>query len=87
MVGCVLYTLAYFTHPFVDSNAVGIAAGVYRFPKHPEETPYRVSDKIQDLIRNLLTPNPAFRPSVEEAMQLVANWNNLPSIPLNVLLP
>ena len=43
MLGCVLYTLAYFIHPFVDSNAVGIAGGVYRFPKHPEETPYQVS--------------------------------------------
>lgn len=36
MVGCVLYTLSYFTHPFVDSNAIGIANGVYRFPKYPE---------------------------------------------------
>lgn len=35
MLGCVLYTLAYFTHPFLDANAIGIAAGVYRFPKYP----------------------------------------------------
>jgi AP2-associated kinase len=64
MVGCVLYTLAFFTHPFVDSNAIGIADGVYRFPKYPEETQYQVSDRIKDLIRNFLTPNPAFRLSV-----------------------
>ena len=62
MLGCVLYTLAYFTHPFVDSNAVGIAGGVYRFPS---DSKYPVSAKIKDLIRNLLTPNPTFRPSVQ----------------------
>jgi hypothetical protein len=43
MTGCVLYTSAYFIHPFVDSNAIGIAAGTYRFLKYPEETKYRVS--------------------------------------------
>jgi hypothetical protein len=43
MIGCVLYTLSYFTHPFLDSNAIGIAAGTYRFPKYQEETKYKVS--------------------------------------------
>jgi AP2-associated kinase len=68
MLGCVLYTLAYFVHPFVDSNAVGISGGVYRFPNYPDETNYEVSDKIKDLIRNLLTPNPRFRPSIQEVL-------------------
>ena len=68
MVGCVIYTLAYFIHPFVDSNAIGIANGVYRFPSYPAETEYQVSDKIKDLIRNLLTPNPQYRPSVDQAI-------------------
>lgn len=86
MVGCVLYTLAFFTHPFVDSNAVGIAGGVYRFPKYPEETPYQISDKIKDLIRNFLTPNPAFRPSLQEATAIVNNWYTMNEIPLNVTL-
>ncbi len=43
MTGCVLYTLSYFIHPFVDSNAVGIASASYRFPKYPQETKYHVS--------------------------------------------
>lgn len=84
MVGCVLYTLAYFTHPFVDSNAVGIAAGTYRFPNFPDETPYKVSEKIKDLIRNFLTPNPTFRISIEEGIQIIRRWNELSHIPLNV---
>lgn len=65
MVGCVLYTLAYFVHPFVDSNAIGISHAVYRFPHYPDETQYQVTDKMKDFIRNLLTPNPAFRLSVQ----------------------
>jgi hypothetical protein len=36
MLGCVLYTLSYFTHPFLDANAVGISTGTYRFPKYLE---------------------------------------------------
>jgi hypothetical protein len=35
MLGCTLYTLCYFVHPFLDSNAVGIANAVFRFPKYP----------------------------------------------------
>ena len=84
MLGCVIYTLAYFTHPFVDSNAIGIAGGVYRFPKYPEETQYQVSDKIKDLIRNLLTPNPQFRPSVDQMIQVMNNWYTMSEMPLNV---
>jgi AP2-associated kinase len=87
MLGCVLYTLCYFTHPFVDSNAIGIAGAVYRFPKHPEETQYQVSDKVKDLIRNLLTPNPLYRPSAAEALQIVNNWYTLGEVPLNVGCP
>ena len=64
MLGCMVYTLGYFIHPFVDSNTVGIANAVFRFPKYPDETKYQVSEKIQDLIRLMLTPNPEARPSV-----------------------
>ena len=84
MVGCVLYTLAYFTHPFVDSNAIGIAGGVYKFPRYPDETKYLVSDKLKDFIRNLLTTNPKYRPSVAESLQIINNWYAVSEIPLNV---
>ena len=35
MLGCVLYTMCYFVHPFLDANAVGISGAVYKFPKYP----------------------------------------------------
>lgn len=75
MLGCTLYTMAYFVHPFVESNAVGIAGAVYKFPKYPEETKYNVSSKMQDFIRNLLTPNPNFRPSAEKMIEILAKWD------------
>lgn len=84
MVGCVLYTLCYFTHPFLNSNAIGIASGTYTFPKYPEETKYQVSEKMKDLIRNLLTPDPSFRPDAHQIQQIINNWFTLTKIPLNV---
>ncbi len=83
MLGCVLYTLAYFTHPFVDSNAVGIAEGVLRFPAYPNETKYKVSPKMQDLIRHILTPNPRFRPDIERILRILDTWDEIGEIPLN----
>jgi AP2-associated kinase len=30
MLGCVLYTLIYFTHPFIDASKAGIANAAFR---------------------------------------------------------
>lgn len=40
MLGCVLYTMCYFIHPFVDASAVGISAATFKFPNYPDETQY-----------------------------------------------
>lgn len=34
-------------------------------------------------MRHLLTPNPHFRPRVNEVLNLLENWDKLDSIPLN----
>ena len=83
MTGCVLYTMGYFIHPFVESNAVGISGAVFRFPEHPSETKYEVSNKMKDFIRNLLTPNPNYRPSCEKMIEILQRWDTLAAIPLN----
>lgn len=33
MLGCVLYTLCYFIHPFLEATKIGISRAVYKFPK------------------------------------------------------
>ena len=33
MLGCVLYTLAYFVHPFIDASKAGISDAAFRINK------------------------------------------------------
>lgn len=53
MLGCVLYTIAFYIHPFVDSSKVAIIDANYRFPP---DSPF--SEKLHDFIRHMITPDP-----------------------------
>jgi len=71
MLGCILYTLMFFTHPFQDESTLAITNANYSFPSSP-----RFSAPLQDLVRWLLSKNPKDRPSanqVLEAVQCVRN--------------
>jgi len=81
MLGCIMYSLAYCKHPFWDCQKLAILNAYYRFPEKPQ-----FSEKLQDLIRLLLTPNPNIRPSIFEVEQLLTQYDNLQKIPLNVIL-
>jgi len=54
MLGCVLYILAFGKHPFQDAQKLGIINGSYIFPSD-DESDERISEKMRDLIRLLLT--------------------------------
>ncbi len=56
MIGCVCFTLMYFKHPFYNASKVGIISASVIWP---DDNIY--SDKIKNLVRNLLTPNPILR--------------------------
>ena len=58
MLGCVAFTLMFFKHPFLDSSKLGIISASYFWPK---ESPFSL--KLENFVRNLLTPNPDLRPS------------------------
>lgn len=79
MLGCVLYTLCYFAHPFVESNKLAISQAIFKIPKDS-----RHSRKINDLIRHMLTPNPQYRPSIVDILNLTKMWSQLTEVPLNV---
>lgn len=79
MLGCVLYTLCYFAHPFVESNKLAISQALFKIPKNS-----KYSHKINDLIRHMLTPNPQNRPSITDILNITRTWNQLAAIPLNV---
>jgi AP2-associated kinase len=78
MLGCVLYTLCYFIHPFLEATKIGISRAVFRIPSDSKH-----SDKINDLIRHLLTPNPKYRPSIESLLDILHEWRSITKIPLN----
>lgn len=39
--------------------------------------------KMQDLMRHMLTPNPYFRPRIDEIIKLIDNWDQIEEIQLN----
>jgi len=58
-LGCILYTLAFYTHPFQEGSNLQIMSGQYDMP---EDHPY--SNYLLALIKRLLTVVPAKRPTL-----------------------
>ena len=63
MLGCVLFTLMFFKHPFAESSKLSITSASYRYPV---ENNYSLDMEI--IVRNLLTPNPDIRPDATEVI-------------------
>lgn len=82
MLGCVAFSLCYFTHPFQDAQKLGIVNAFYHFPEDPKQ---RISEKLKDLIRLMLTPDPRLRPSIKEIVNILDNWDKIETIKLNVI--
>ena len=43
----------------------------------------QISEKMKNLIRNILVPNPLERPTINKLMQLLLNWQNVKDLPLS----
>jgi len=63
MLGCVLYTLCFASHPFQDAQKLAIVNAHYFMPVDT-----RISDKMKDFIRIMLVPNPLYRPSARHVL-------------------
>lgn len=72
MLGCVLYTLIFFKHPFVESSKNGIINASFFWKKDK-----RFSQKLETLVRNLLTPDPAMRLGSKDLIRIMDNWGNV----------
>jgi len=81
MLGCIAYSLCYFRHPFQDSQKLAIVNAFYQFPADPKN---RISEKLKDLIRVMLTPDPRLRPSIHQIFDYLEKWESLHTIVLNV---
>lgn len=78
MFGCVAFTLMFFKHPFHESSKLSIVNASFFWP---EDSKY--SEKLENLVRNLMTPNPDLRPTAQNVKELLANWDQVPRIELN----
>lgn len=79
MLGCLLYVMCFYKHPFAEASKLSIVNAAYSFP---EKSGY--TEKMNDLIRLLLTPNPVARPSIQEVISLLDNYDMFQEIQLNV---
>jgi AP2-associated kinase len=82
MLGCVLFALCFFKHPFQDAQKLAILNAHYFFPTD-NEARRRISDKMRDFIRHMLTPNPEMRPDIYEIEETLNSWHDLETIEIN----
>ncbi|KAL8437393.1 hypothetical protein ACSSS7_000988 [Eimeria intestinalis] len=64
MLGCVLFVLCFYRHPFEEASALAISNAAYHIPKN-----HKFSEELMALLRSLLSVNPSHRPT---AAQLAA---------------
>lgn len=60
MLGCVLFVMNYQVHPFQEEGKLSIVNASIKYPKN------KIIRKMENLIRNMLTPNPLFRITISE---------------------
>lgn len=78
MLGCVAFTLMFFKHPFHESSKLSIVNASFFWP---DDSKY--SEKLENLVRNLITPNPDLRPTAAALKEILDNWEHVKKIDLN----
>jgi len=68
-LGCILYVLAFFEHPFQDKGNLAIINGTYDIPRS-----HAYSDLLVDTIKGLLVARPKKRPDIHRAMEMIDEW-------------
>jgi len=82
MVGCTLYSLCFSRHPFQDAQKLAIVNASYLMVSHEPKYDH-ISEKMKDLIRLLLTPNPEKRPSIWDLELLIDSFHRIKEIELS----
>eukprot|EP00929_Paragymnodinium_shiwhaense_P032453 TRINITY_DN1797_c0_g2_i1.p1 TRINITY_DN1797_c0_g2~~TRINITY_DN1797_c0_g2_i1.p1 ORF type:complete len:756 (+),score=142.34 TRINITY_DN1797_c0_g2_i1:113-2380(+) len=77
MLGCILFTLMFYRHPFQDESPLAIANARYHLPSSPT-----YSDKLVDLVHWLLAQDPSDRPTALELLGVVENFTQNVPLPL-----
>ena len=69
-LGCLLYTLAFFTQPFQEGGNLQILSGSYDVPENHSFSKY-----VTALIKRLLTVDPTVRPDIRQVLNLCDQWH------------
>jgi AP2-associated kinase len=69
MLGCIVYTMCFAKHPFMEQSALAIMNATYYVPSQ------KVSQKMLDFVRYLLCPDPRSRPSSAQVLQTLRSWS------------
>jgi len=64
-LGCILFVMNYRYHPFQEEGKLSIVNTNVKYKKNG------TSEKMIDFMRHMLTPNPNFRPRIEEVLHIV----------------
>ena len=67
MLGCILFTLMFFRHPFQDAEALAIRNAKFEMPVSKQQ----FDPKLVDLIHWCLAKNPKQRPSAKQLVVLL----------------
>eukprot|EP01017_Pseudomicrothorax_dubius_P038314 TRINITY_DN5718_c0_g1_i3.p1 TRINITY_DN5718_c0_g1~~TRINITY_DN5718_c0_g1_i3.p1 ORF type:complete len:305 (-),score=73.02 TRINITY_DN5718_c0_g1_i3:215-1129(-) len=78
MLGCILFVVCFYKHPFAEASKLSIVNASFQIP---EKSSY--SEKMHDLIRLLLTPDPVLRPDIFQIISLLECYDDLTHIELN----
>lgn len=79
MLGCIIFALAFYKHPFQECNTLSIINASYYLPQN-----HSFSRNFEILVRNLLTPDPSLRYSINELISILDNWSSV-ELELNVI--
>ncbi|CAK9009885.1 Probable serine/threonine-protein kinase DDB_G0280111, partial [Durusdinium trenchii] len=77
MIGCILYTLMFYRHPFQDESTLAISNCRYPWPSTPE-----YPDNLRELTHWLLARDPEDRPDAELLLDILGNFDESMSLPL-----
>eukprot|EP00400_MALV-I_sp_L67-5_P000829 gene829-1114_t len=69
MIGCILFTLMFFRHPFQDETSLAILNARYRLEKHS------FSNRLEDVMHWCLAMKPAERPTILQLSNLFRGWD------------
>mmetsp|Transcript_41798 Transcript_41798/g.67883 ORF Transcript_41798/g.67883 Transcript_41798/m.67883 type:complete len:737 (-) Transcript_41798:167-2377(-) len=68
-LGCILFVMAFFEHPFQEKGTLAIMNCAYTIPSK-----HKYSTVLLDMIKNLLTAKPKRRPDIHKCLDMVDAW-------------